>query len=129
MKLTNVEVLEVQAALAKLQEIKMPVKVSIDLALLMNEIEQSIKAFGTVRDKLFKTYSIQTEKGEIEGQVKFFSTEEGKEEENLKAFLDEWVELLEAKATEATFPKVKLPADLEVEPAILKPLTRFVEVA
>ena len=55
--------------------------------------------------------------------------DEGKEEENIQAFMDGFNELLESKAEEFTFSKIKLPNSLEIEPSILKPLTKLVEVA
>ena len=128
MKLTNSEALQAQQALTKLQEVKLPIKASIDIALLMNTIEAQIKAFGMVRDKLYKTYSIKDEPGEVEGTIRFTSTEEGKEEENLQSFMEEFSELLETKTEDFSASKIKLPDSLEIEPSILKPLTKLVEV-
>ena len=128
MRLLNYEANQALDALFKLQQIKMPVKVSIDVALLMNEIENGLKPFGNVRDKLFKTYSVRTEPGEDPGITKFISTEQGKEEENLRAFMEEFEELLNSKTEELTINKIKLPDNLEIEPAILKPLTKMIEL-
>jgi len=114
-------------------EVKLPIKVSLDIALVSNLMEQQVKTFATVRDKLFKTYKIATEKGDIEGTVKFICTEKGKEQENIMAFQDGFNELLEAKTEDLTFKKIALPKEvdgkpLQLEPSILVALVKLVEI-
>lgn len=132
MRLTNSEVVQVHNSFSRLMEIKLPVKVSLDIAILLKQLEGLVTTFVLVRDKLFKTYSIENEKNE-DGSITFKSTEEGKEKENLENFSSEFNELLEAKTEDTNFKTIKLPAEiggkpLEIEPSILVELTRFVEV-
>jgi len=70
------EVLHAQGALSRLIELDLPVKVSLDIALISNTVDVQAKAFGLVRDRLFKTYSIKTEAGDLEGSVSFLCIEE-----------------------------------------------------
>lgn len=132
MRLTNSEAVQVHSSFNRLMEIKLPVKVSLDIALLLKQLEGLVNAFVLVRDKLFKTYSIETKQNE-DGSINFTSTEKGKEQENVKNFASEFNELLEAKTEDTNFIKIKLPKEidgkpLQIEPSILVALTKFVEV-
>ncbi len=131
MKLNNMEALQAQQALSKLMALDLPVKVSLDIALVSNMVDGQAKAFGIVRDNLFKKYSIKTSKGETDGAIKFESKVEGDEQqrENLEAFMEKFNDLLEAKTGDMVFKKIQLPPDIMVKPEILKALTDFVEVA
>ena len=141
MKLKNLEALQAQRALSKLIEVDLPVKVSLDIALISNMVDVQARAFGLVRDKLLKTYSIKTQPGEIVGSIKFESTVKGETEEetsklqteNLEAFVEKFNDLMEAKTEDLQFKKIQLPKEvggkpLQIKPEILKALVEFVEV-
>ena len=133
MKITNSEVLQANQALNRLMEIKLPVKISLDIALVTKLLQGQVQAFSVVRDKLYKTYTIVTEPGETNGQVVFKCKEEGKEKENLEAFQNEFNELLEAETEELKFRAIQLPTEvngesLQIEPSIMVALTKFVEI-
>ena len=133
MKLTNSEVIQAQGALARLMEMKLPVKVSLDIALISNTVDRQVKAFVAVRDRLYKDYSIITGQGDAPGSVKFTCSDKEKEEENLRSFQVEFNELLEAKTDDLIFKRIQLPSEvsgepLQIEPSILVALTEFVEV-
>ena len=142
MRLTNGELLQAQRALTGLMELdSLPVKTSLDIALISNMVDSQVKVFGLVRDKLFKTYSIKASPGEKEGTIKFESTIEGetKEEtiklraEKLNAFGEKFNELFEANCKEMEFSKIQLPSEvdgkpLKIKPGILKGLIEFIEV-
>ena len=137
MKLTNMEALQAQGALARLMEMDLPIKASLDTALISNMVDEQVKAFVLVRNRLFKTYSIKTEPGEKEGSVNFSSTTKGEtdeetvklQSENLEAFSEKLNELLEAKTEDLNFKKIQLPSDITIKPEILKSLVEFVSIA
>ena len=136
MKLTNMEALQAQKALSGLMELDLPVKVSLDIALISNMVDEQVKAFSRVRDKLFNTYSIKTEPCNPDGSIKFVSTIEGETEEatgklraeNLEAFGEKFSDLLEAKTGDLVFSKIQLPEGIIIKPSVLKALTGFVEI-
>jgi len=141
MKLTNMAVLQAQGALSKLMELDLPIKASIDVALISNTVDKQVQVFSRVRDKIFKDYSIKTEPGETEGSIKFACTTEGEGEEataklrtdNLEAFSEKFNSLLEAKTEDMVFKKIQLPQEVNgkpftVKPDILKSIMDFIEV-
>lgn len=136
MKLTNLEALQAQTALGKLGELDLPIKTSLDVAIITNLIEQQTKTYGVVLQNLYKKHSIKTEPNKETGGVNFTcmakaDTDEatGKlRSENLETFADKFNELLEAKTDDMVFKKIKLPDDLKIKPEVLKALVDFVEV-
>lgn len=136
MRLTNIQAWEAQQALSKLMDMDLPIKVSLDIALVSNLVDAQVNAFTKVRDNLFRKYAIKTSPGEAEGTVRFESQVKGETEEetgklrqeNLEAFMEKLTELMEAKTEDLVFKKIELPADITIKPEILKPLTQFVEV-
>jgi len=133
MKLTNNEVVQAQAALLRLSEIRLPIKVSLDVALILNSVDERVKAFELVRNRLYQTYSIRVDQGETPRSVVFRCTDEAKVQENLEAFQREFNELLEVKTKDLDFQKIQLPETidgqpLQIEPSVLRALIKFVEV-
>jgi len=142
MRLTNVKLMEAQQALAKLMELDLPIMASLNIALVSNTVDQEVKAFAMVRDKIFKDCSIKAEPGEVQGTVNFRCTagtepakgEEPDEEtaklrkEKLETFAEKFNELMEARTDDMKFAKIKLPSDLKIKPEILKSLTEIVEI-
>ena len=136
MRLSNTEALQAQVALGKLMEMDLPIKTSLDIALISNTVDSRVKAFGVVRDRLFKTYSIKAEPGDTPGTVKFTCTYTGADEAqtqkqrsiNLETFSEKINELLEANTEDMSFKKIQLPKDISIKGSVLKALTEFVEV-
>ena len=136
MKLNNMEVIQAQGALGKLGELDLPIKVSLDIALISNMVDVQVKAYQTVLQGIYKKYSIKTEPLET-GGVQFNSTADGETEEatvklrqgNLEAFSGKLNDLLEANTQDMSFKKIQLPSNITIKPEILKSLTEFVEVA
>ena len=132
MKLTNMEALTAQAKLAELgQRDDIPIRASLDIALISNLIDTQCKVYGVVFQNLCRKYSIKIERGEQEGTTQFTCTTEGDEvkQENLEAFVADFNKLLDAKTEDLAFNKIKLPSNITMKPEILKALTEFVEVA
>ena len=129
MKLTNLEALNASGALAKLMEKDLPIKASLDIAIISNMIDVQTKAYGVVLQNLYKKYSVKAEPNES-GGVQFTCILEGEAEkqENIEAFGEKLNELLEAKTEDLSFKKIKLPENITIKPKIMKALTEFVEI-
>lgn len=135
MKLTNYEVLQAQNKLAELsQRDDIPIRASLDIAIISNMVDVQVKAYSTVLQTLYKKYSVKAEPGE--NTIKFTCTLKDEADEtgelksaNLQAFLEKLDSLLEANTADIQFNRVKLPSDIKIKPEILKALTEFVEIA
>lgn len=136
MKLNNLEAIQAQGSLSRLMEIDLPIKVSLDIAIISNIVDVQVKAYGVVLGNLYKKYSIRPEASEGEGTTRFTCSVAGENEEasiklrgeNLEAFAEKFNDLLEAKTEDLTFKKIQLPSDITIKPEILKALTEFVEI-
>ena len=130
MKLTNLEAIQAQTALGELSKRDdIPIRASLDIALISNQIDVQVKAYGAVLQNLYKKYSVKAEPNES-GGVQFTCILEGEVEkqENIEAFGEKLNELLEAKTEDLSFKKIKLPENITIKPEILKSLTEFVEI-
>ena len=140
MKLTNVDAIRAQGALARLMELDLPIRASLDTAIISNMVDVQVKAYQTVLGNVYKKYSIKAEPQE-NGTIQFVCTAEGENEEatrkvrteNLEAFIEKLNDLLEANTADMQFKKIQLPTEvdgkpLQVKPEILKSLVEFVEV-
>ena len=142
MKLTNMEALNASVALKELgARDDIPIRASLDIAIISNLIDVQTKAYGQVLQNLYKKYSIEA-KPQENGGVQFTCTagtepKEGKEldketaklrRENMEAFGEKLSDLLEANTADMNFKKIKLPDDITIKPEILKSLTEFVEI-
>jgi len=123
------EAIEAQGALAELSKRDdIPIRASLDIALISNLIDTQVKAYGVVLQNLYKKYSIKPEP--IEGGTRFVCSLESDAEkrENVEGFLEKLDELLGAKTEDLVFKKIKLPENINIKPEILKGLTEFVEI-
>lgn len=135
MKITNNEAIQIQQALVKLNEIDLPVKASMDIAILTGIIEGQVKAFSMARTKIFKQYAIKAEPGVAEGTVRFVSTKEtdAEKQADLENFMSEFNNLVEETGQEFEFGKITIPQEFNGKPVaikgnILAPLLKFVEI-
>ena len=141
MKITNMEAIEAQAALAELSKREdIPIRASLDIALISNMVDTQVKAYGVVLQNLYKKYSIRPEP--TDGGTRFvcFAGKEPKEGEvmdaetqkvrgeNIQGFLEQLDDLLNQKTEDLAFKKIKLPDTINIKPGILKSLTDFVEI-
>ena len=130
MKLTKLEAIQTQTALGELSKRDdIPIRASLDIALISNLIDTQVKAYGVVLQNLYKKYSVRAEPNES-GGVQFTCTLEGEAEkkENMEAFGEKLNDLLEAKTEDLVFKKIKLPDGITIKPGILKSLVEFVEI-
>lgn len=68
-----------QQAMAKLGQLRLPVKTAFDLKVMMNRIDQKIKDAHGVKNDLLKKYCELDEKGEFKRQMQVLKDKEGKE--------------------------------------------------
>ena len=120
MKLTNGEIFNAKVPFQQLTAQKFPVKTSLALVQLMQKLESFLIPVEKVRTGLVKTYG---KADENTGQTRVTPDSEGWEK-----FQEELVELM-AQEVEVVFEKVALPETLEIEPAIVMALEKFITVA
>jgi len=125
MQLNNGEILNTKEPLQTLMGQKLPVKVSYNLAKLANKLNEELKTIEGVRDGLIRRYG----EPKKDNPQQIVVSPEG---ENFEKFVAEMNELLDQK-TEVVISKVKLPEEvdgkpLEIKPAILMALEKFIEV-
>jgi len=135
------EAIQAQGALAELSKREdIPIRASLDIALISNLIGIQVKAYGVVLRNLYKKYSIKPEP--IEGGTRFIcfagtEPKEGEEmdaetqqvrQENLQSFFEQFDDLLGQKTEDLVLKKIKLPDTISIKPEILKPLIQFIGV-
>ena len=128
MKVTNEEIFNSVESLNKLAGIKLPVRVSLQVAKLVNKLSEPLKEIDSVRQGLVKTYGITFEPDEA-GNTTIKSETEG----NVLKYVTEVNELVSLE-TEIVVNKIQLPTEvdgkaLEIEPSVLIALGKFIEVA
>uniref|UniRef100_A0A6M3KVN9 Uncharacterized protein n=1 Tax=viral metagenome TaxID=1070528 RepID=A0A6M3KVN9_9ZZZZ len=119
MKLTNAEIFNVKEPLMLLSKEKLPVKTSLAVLRLIRKLDEFLIPVETVRDGLIRTYGKETKEGN-------FTVMPG--DENWSKFNKEYGELM-TQTSEVVFEVVTLPDTLEIEPATLMALERFIKVA
>ena len=120
MKLTNREIFNTKAPLESLLKEKFPVKVSYGLAKLANKLNNHLQVIEKVRQGLIETYGEKDP--ENPRQIRVIPGSE-----KYQKFAEELGELF-SQEVEVVFEVVTLPDTLEVEPAILMALEKFVKV-
>ena len=133
MKVKNGDIFLAREPLAKLMEVKLPVKASYQVAKLANKFNEQLKVIDEVRNGLIRNYGEKDDKGQ---------TKVSQDNPNYQKFIDEFTELLDQEV-EIVIEKVRLPEKvaatcdkcnhnmdrlLELEPSILMSLEKFVEI-
>jgi len=140
-KVTNGELFGAKEPLEKLMGERMPVKASYGLAKLSAKVDEQLKIIDQVRGGLFKTYGEPEPTNPAQYRCQPHIVEMDAAGEMVKVnglpnmivnpsfekFMTEMTELMEQEI-EIVFDKVSLPNTLEVAPAVLKALDRFVKV-
>jgi len=117
---TNAEIFGAFPNLDKVAQLKLPVKTSFAVAKLVQSLSPAYQAIETVRNPLIQKYAI-VHKDEKQPTIR-------PNDDNWPQFAAEFGELL-ALEVEVEFDKVVLPdVPLEVEPATLLPLMRFLNI-
>jgi len=120
-KLTNGEIFNAREPLEKLIQEKMPVKVSYGLAKLAAKLNDQLQVVEKVRQGLIQTYGEKDPDNPMQIRV-------DPQSEGFPKFAEEYGELM-TQETEIVIEVVTLPDTLEVEPATLMALDKFVKVA
>lgn len=121
MKLTNGEIFNAKEPLEKLLQEKLPVKTSYGLAKLAAKLNDQLQVIEKVRQGLFQTYGKQNPDNPMQMTV-------DPQSENFPKFASEFGELM-SQEVEIVFEVVTLPDTLEIEPATLMALDKFIKVA
>lgn len=124
MELLNAEIFGAVNALNTIFEMDLPVRTSLSLAKLLGKLSEPFQAIEKTRTGLVTKYGIQN--------IKTNQVEVKPGDENFPKFVEEYNELMDQK-TEFIFDIVKLPQEINgklliIKPAILIPLTKFVEI-
>lgn len=121
MELTNGEIFNAREPLKELVNQKFPVKTSYALAKLGAKLNDQLKIIEEVRQKLVATYGGKDPENPM--VVKIEPTDN-----NFGKFMQEFGELMSEKV-DIDIEVVTLPDTLEVEPATLMALDKFIKVA
>lgn len=120
MKLTNGEIFNAKQPLEKLLGEKPPFEISYGLALLAAKLNDQLGVIEKVRQGLIETYGEKDSDNPTQTRVT-------PESENFGKFMEELGELMSQKV-EVVIEVITLPDTLEVEPATLMMLEKFVMV-
>ena len=120
MKLTNGEIFNAKQPLEKLIVERMPVKVSYGLAKLAAKLNDQLQVIEKVRQGLIQTYGEKNPDNPMQIRV-------NPQSEGFPKYASELGELM-SQEVEIVFEVVTLPDTLEVEPAVLMALDKFIKV-
>jgi len=122
MKVTIGEIFNVKVPLQELAKQKLPVKTSLAVLKLIRKLNEHLLPAEEVQNGLVKQYGGPPKDSPNSGQI---SIQPG--DENWPKFAEEFSELVQQEA-EIVFEKVILPDTLEIEPAVLMALEKFIKV-
>ncbi len=122
MKLTNGEIFNAKEPLEALMKEKMPIKTAFELAAMAVKLNDPLRVIGQIRQGLFETYGEDVPN--THGQ-KWINPENG---DSAQKFTLESAELM-AQEVDVDIAKVKLPDTLEIAPAIVMALEKFVTIS
>jgi len=143
MKLTNNEIFSAKEPLEKLMSEKLPIKASYGLAKLAHKLNDQLQIIDEVRVGLFKTYGEPNPSNNKQLRCLPMIVETDDKGNVVKAadgnpimidnpvypkFMSEMNELM-AQEVEIVFEVVTLPSTLEIEPAIVMALDKFITIA
>ena len=120
MKLTNLEIFNAREPLNKLLSVKLPVKTSYGLAKLAAKLNDQLGIIEQVRKGLFETYGEPNPENPTQIRLNPESATFSKAMSELGVLM--------AQETEIVFDVVTLPDTLEVEPAVLMALEKFIKL-
>jgi len=125
-KISNRQAAEAQFALGSLLSMDLPIKTSMELALLSTKIDEQVKAFSKVRDALISKYKIQVQAGDKEGEVNF-ATSMDDAGSAIRDFTEKVSELIETEGEDIP-TKVHFPNGTNLRPDTIKSIIQFVEL-
>jgi len=123
MKLTIAEIFNVKEPLQELVKQRLPVKTSLAVLKLVQKLNEHLIPAEEVRNGLVKQYG-ESLKDAPNSEV--ISIKPG--DKNWTKFAEEFSELVQQEV-EIVFNKITLPDTLEIEPAVLMPLEKFIKIA
>ena len=121
MKLTNEEIYNVREPLKVISAMTLPVRTALAFVHLARKLNEFLLPIEEVRKGLIKQYGKPSESNP--GQ---FEIQPGAE--NWEKFISDF-RVLMAEEVEVIFVKPEIPVTLEIAPAILMPLEKFIKIA
>jgi len=116
-ELTNAEIFNSCKPMEELLTHKLPVKTSLEVARMVQKLNEKLIPIQKVVDGLIKTHGKKNEKtGQFEIKP---------EDENFPKFSEEYGELM-LGTVEVVFKPVKLPPSFEIEPYVVMALAKFI---
>ena len=142
MKVKNGELMACKGAVEELIKVRLPVRTSLQVAKFTNRLNEKLKAIDTVRQGLIKEHGSPAEKGNGFEVIGPNDIQKRVQSPGWEQFVKEYNELMEIEE-DFTFEKIKIAETvfgtcsschhnmdiaLQIEPSILMPLERFIEV-
>lgn len=142
MKVKNGELMACRGAVEELIKVRLPVRTSLQVAKFANRLNEKLKPIDTVRQNLIKENGQKAEKGSNFEVIGPNDAAGRAESPGWGKFAKEYNELMEIE-DEFAFEKIKIfekvagtcdschhnmDVVLQIEPAVLIPLERFIEV-
>ncbi len=121
MKLTIAEIFSAKGPMEELGKAKLPVPVSLAVMKLIKKLNEHLIPAQQVHNNLIKQYGKITEDGPNKGKM---AVQPG--DENWQNFTEELGELMQQKV-DIVHERIALPDSLEIEPAVLMVLERFIK--
>ena len=122
MKFTIAEIFNAKEPLQELAKQKLPVKTSLAVLKLIRKLNEHLIPAETVKNNLVKQYGGPPKDAPNSEQI---SIQPG--DTNFPKFAEEFSELVQQEV-EIVFDKLALPDALEIEPAVLMALERFIRI-
>lgn len=122
MKVTNAELFNVKEPLMALAKVKLPVNTSLAVLKLIRKLNEHLIPAEEVKNNLVKQYGSKRPDAPNSEQI---SIQPG--DANFSKFAVEFGELM-LQENEIVIDKVTLPNTLEIEPAVLMALEKFIKI-
>ncbi len=122
MKVTNAELFNAKVPLEELARQKLPVKTSLAVLKLIRKLNEHLIPAETVKNNLVKQYGSSPKDAQNSNRVTIAPGDD-----NFPKFAEEFAELLKQEVEIVVTP-IALPDTLEIEPAVLMALEKFVKV-
>ena len=136
MRLSYQRVVEALPTVVKLSAENLPIKTSLALARLSSRLDEELRVFAKLRDKLIQDHQVKATHTDQADTLKFscMSTAENEEatqklrEKLLEEFVKKFTELLETETEELIEQRILLPDSITITAQMLKPLIGVIEV-
>ncbi len=123
MKITNAELMNAKGPLQDLAKVKLPVKTSLEVLKLIQKLNEFLIPAEQVKNSLVLQYGHPEVESPHSGKVVILPGDA-----DYTKFMEEFAELVEQE-NEIVFTQINLPDTLEIEPAVLMALEKFIKLS